>query len=101
MMDYRLSAREQQFVNELPRPGRSIQGNLHHLCLIMGVVVFVISSLLTLRNLNDWTALWIMVPGSAASIVLFLGYIFWEWHARRNELFSSILMKLSGSERIP
>ena len=97
-MDPQLNADEKQFVNELlqwDRSGRKIHRLICQLCLLLGTTIFVVSSLLTLQNLDDKTILSIMLPGSITAIVLFLVYWAGEHRIKEYHLFSSVLKKLS------
>ena len=85
-----------QFLNEWPRwdgSGHRVHRIICQICLLMGTAIFVVSSFLTLQNLNDQTILWIMVPGSVIAILLFLVYWGGERRIKEYHLFFSVLKK--------
>ncbi len=92
-----LNEQEERFVNELlkwDQKDRSLQWFLCHIFLILGGVVFVAAAIFTARNLNDRTALWVMLPGSLIAIVFFVLYAVIEHRIRERRLVASVFKKL-------
>ena len=96
-MSTELSREEERFVGDLltwDRKERSAQWLLCHLFLVLGGVVFVAAAFYTLRNLNDRTALWVLLPGVLIAILFFVGYAVGERWVRRRHFIATVLKKL-------
>ena len=98
-MSTELSREEERFVGDLltwDRTERSAQWFLCHVFLILGVAVFGVAAFYTLRNLNDRTALWVLLPGGLIAMLFFVGYAVGEHWVRRRHFIATVLKKLGG-----
>ncbi len=95
-MDPMLNEREAEYVNALFRWDRlRIRlGWFFMALLVLGGLIFVVTAILTVRNLDDHSARWIALPGiitSLSLIVLSIAGIQW---LKQRHLVASILKKL-------
>ncbi|MFH1007695.1 MAG: hypothetical protein V1800_09370 [Candidatus Latescibacterota bacterium] len=98
-MSPQLSKEEARFAHDLmawDRRERSAQWVFCHLLLILGAVVFVAAALFTLRNLDDRTVFWVLLPGSVIAMGFFTGYVVGVRWVRRRHLTATLLDKLCG-----
>lgn len=92
-----LTPEERQLVEELlasQDDEQSLQRRLDMVPLILGAIVFVACALFTLRNLNDYTAQWVMLPGTGVSLALFALYIAGLYRRRSRQRYAAIIRKL-------
>lgn len=98
-MGMMLNEREAEYVNTLMKRDRLRMrfGWFFMMVLVAGGLVFIITAYLTLREMNDRTALWVTLPGFAVAlslIVLSLAGVAW---VKQQHLITSILKKLQQS----
>jgi hypothetical protein len=94
-----LNEREAQYVNTLMKRDRLRMriGWFFMMLLVAGGLVIVITTYLTLRTMDDQTALWVTLPGFVVGlslIVLSLAGVSW---IKQQHLIASILKKFQQS----
>ena len=91
-----LNEREMQYVNTVLKRDRIRMrlGWMFMMLLAAGGLVFLITTILTLRTMDDETALWVTVPGFAAGLLLIVTSILGVSWVKRQHLIASILKKL-------
>lgn len=62
--------------------------------LALGVLIIVAAALITVLNLNDHTALWVLLPGVGAGLVLVALHLFLFYHRRTRQFHASVVRKL-------
>ena len=96
-MPEELTTEERRLVEELlalEDGGDRTESVLSQVPLVLGVIVFVAAAIITLRNLSDRTALWVMLPGTVVAIFLFGLYLVITVHRRVRRRYASIIHKL-------
>ena len=96
-MPEELTTEERRLVEELMAledGGDRTESVLSQVPLVLGVIVFVAAAIITLRNLSDRTALWVMLPGTVVAIFLFGLYLVITVHRRVRRRYASIIHKL-------
>ena len=91
-----LNEREAQYVNVVMKRDRMRMrlGWFFMMLLVAGGIVFVTAAFLTLRKMNDQTALWVTVPGFVVGLSLMvLSMVGVSW-VKQQHLIASILKKL-------
>ena len=91
-----LNEREAQYVSTVMKRDRMRMrlGWFFMMLLVAGGIVFVITAYLTLRKMNDDTALWVTVPGFVAGLSLMVLSIVGVSWVKQQHLIASILKKL-------
>ena len=77
-MPEELTAEERRLVEELlaiEDKGDRTESLLSQVPLLLGAIIFVAAAIITVRNPTDRTALWVMLPGTVAAMVLFGLYL--------------------------
>lgn len=96
-MPEELTTEERRLVEELlaiEDRGDRTESLLSQVPLVLGAIVFVAAALITVRNLTDHTALWVLLPGTAAAMVLFGLYTVLTVRRRVRRRYASIIHKL-------
>ncbi|HTP13595.1 MAG TPA: hypothetical protein VMM37_08185 [Bacteroidota bacterium] len=98
-----LNERETEYVNGLFKWDRlRIRlGWIFMLLLVCGGLIFVVTSIVSVRSLNEETLRWITLPGIAVSIALIVLSIAGIQWLKQRHLIASILKKLLDKSRDP
>lgn len=91
-----LNEREMQYVNTVMKRDRMRMrlGWIFMILLALGGLFFVVTAILTLRKMNDETALWVTLPGFAVGLLLIVTSILGVSWVKQQHLIASILKKL-------
>ena len=95
-MDPMLNERETEYVNSLFKWDRlRIRlGWFFMVLLVAGGLIFVVTTVLSVRNLDEHTLRWITLPGIVTSITLIVSSIAGIQWLKQRHLVASILKKL-------
>jgi hypothetical protein len=91
-----LNEREMQYVNTALKRDRVRMrlGWMFMMLLAAGGLIFLITTIFTLRKMNDEMALWVTAPGFAVGLLLMVISILGVSWVKRQHLIASILKKL-------
>jgi len=96
-MPAELTTEERRLVEELlalEDGGNRTESLLSQIPLVLGAIVFVAAATITLRDLSDRTAQWVMLPGMGAAMVLFGLYLVITVRLRVRRRYASVIRKL-------